>query len=119
MHKESALNLAQAYLFTHRPLEALRMLLVLQNKYRHDDRLDYYHLAYIKQGNSLDAHRTIDRIISDDGHETKHFLFHFLKAKLLVGNNDLTAAATHVEKALLQNPRFAKAVILKGVIATQ
>lgn len=117
-HKEAAVTIAQSYLFSNRTREALAMLDILRAKYPRDHRLDYYAaLAYIKSADMKKAHALVDGVLGQESRENNHFLFHFLKAKLLFLGNDLAGATTHINRALALNAHFVKGIVLKGVIA--
>lgn len=116
-HQEAALYLAQAYLFTGQITQALALLNPLSKKYPDHERVDYFiALCHLRNNDSKRAHRVIDAVLSEKARESKHFLFHFLKAKLLSTEEKLPAALTHSEKALIQHPRFSKGILLHGAL---
>lgn len=115
--EEAALNLGQAYLFSNRTHEALTILTQLQKKHPQNDRVDYFiALCHLQNSDTAHAHRTVDAALRNPTRASRRFLFHFLKAKLLISEGNTEKAEQHLEQALEQNPRFAKAIVIRGAL---
>lgn len=116
--KDIALLLAQSYLFCEQVEHALPLLKQLSTLYPHDNRIDYYTaLTLLKAHRLSEAQKLIDKVLSQETHEAKHFLFHFLNAKIAFLENNFSVAKKHIVRCLQDNPRFAKGIVLKAVIA--
>lgn len=117
-HKKNAQRLAQAYLFSNRLCAARDTFAALRAQYPHDDSFDYYAaVTAIKMEDFVGAHRIINHVLAQSGRESKHFLFHFLNAKIAFLSGKYDAAMTHVTTSLAFNSRFAKGMMLKAAIA--
>lgn len=116
--KDIALLLAQSYLFCEQVELALPLLKELATLYPQDNRIDYYTaLTLLKAHRLTEAQKLIDKVLSQEANETKHFLFHFLNAKIAFLENNFVTAKKHIERCLQENPRFVKGIVLKAVIA--
>jgi len=69
---------------------------------------------------SYDAAATcIDQVLANPRHQSKRFLFTFLKAKLLFVQHRFDEAEWAIDQTLAENPLFSKAIYLKNAIASQ
>lgn len=117
-HKESALYLAQSHLFCNNTEAALPLLKILRSLSPLDNRIEYYTaLTLIKAQRLTEAAAVIQSVLNQEAYEAKHFLFHFLNAKLSFLEADFATAEKHIARCLADNPRFAKGIVLKAVIA--
>lgn len=116
-HKKNAQRLAQSYLFTNQLPMARDAFAALQKQYPHDDSFDYYAaVTAIKMNDFATAQNTTSRVLSQETRENKHFLFHFLNAKMAFLSSDYDRALAHTTKSLAGHPRFAKGIMLKAAI---
>jgi predicted Zn-dependent protease len=119
-NKELAFLIAQAYLFLNKDHDGIALLETLRKHYPHDDRFDYFAaIAYTKTTDNQTAQKIIDAVLADSTKRTRHYLFHFLKAKYLFTSNQLDAALHEVTESLINNTSFAKGFFLKGAILEQ
>jgi tetratricopeptide (TPR) repeat protein len=114
------LNLAQAYLNTGKDATAERIFTGLAAKYPDNEHVAYFStLAYIK-GNQFDkAHKLIDACLANPTLKQKHFLFYFLRSKILVHQNRLPQALASVEKSLELFPRFDHGWLFRSMLLEQ
>ncbi|MDQ5890340.1 MAG: hypothetical protein QG604_214 [Candidatus Dependentiae bacterium] len=115
--KEAFFLIAQAYLFLHNTTNAIELLEKLMSLYPHDDRFDYFAtIAYTKINQPAKALTRIEAILARQEKRSKHYLFHFLKAKIAFAQSDFILAAEEAKKCLANNPSCAKAFFLLGGI---
>lgn len=73
-------------------------------------------LAYLNINQLEKGEKIIDTVLSNSALRQKHFLFHFLKSKVLVARNCLKEALVQVEKSIDLFPRFDKAHLFKAML---
>jgi tetratricopeptide (TPR) repeat protein len=114
------LNLAQAYLNTGKNTDSENIFTHLATKYPDNEHVAYFStLAYIKNNQFDKAHKLIDTCLANPTLKQKHFLFYFLRSKILIHQNKLTQALACVEKSLELFPRFDHGWLFRSMLLEQ
>ncbi len=114
------LTLAQSYLNTGKNTDAERIFTKLASQHPDNDHVAYFStLAYIKNNDFSKAHKLIDTCLANSALRQKHFLFYFLKSKVLVHQNKLPQALASIETSLKLFPRFDHGWLFKSMLLEQ
>lgn len=114
------LTLAQSYLNAGKNADADRIFTKLAAKYPDNDHVAYFStLAYIKSNDLSKAHKLIDTCLANSALKQKHFLFYFLRSKVLVHQNKLPQALASIETSLKLFPRFDHGWLFKSMLLEQ
>jgi len=118
--KDLAFLIAQAYLFLQKDTEGIALLEKLRALYPQDDLFDYFAaMAYVKKTRHQEALSIISKVLADPTKRSRHYLFHFLKAKYLFTCEQFDEALEEITASLINNPSFAQGFFLKGAILEQ
>ncbi|MFA5306577.1 MAG: tetratricopeptide repeat protein [Candidatus Babeliales bacterium] len=114
------LTLAQSYLNTGKNNDAERIFTKLAAQHPDNDHVAYFStLAYIKNNDLSKAHKLIDTCLANPALKQKHFLFYFLRSKILVHQNKLPQALVSIETSLKLFPRFDHGWLFKSMLLEQ
>ena len=111
---------AQSLLNTNNDQQAEKLLDKLKEKHPENEQVSYFLAAQgEKTGKLQKALETIDSFLTKNRRRSKIFLFHFLKAKILLkmGNHRLSLEA--INKSLEFFPKFDKAILFKALVLEQ
>jgi len=118
LNKEPLFLIAQSYLFTGKEQEAIALFSKLITAYPLDDWLYYFKaMAQTKSGDTAGAQKTIATALAQPAFASKHYLFHFLKAKAAVARNTIEEAEKELITCVHQNPSFAQGFFLLATLA--
>jgi tetratricopeptide (TPR) repeat protein len=114
------LILAQSYLSLQNDTQAEKIFKQLATKHPDNEQVAYFAtLAFLKQNDFAKADDLISRSLSNPMLKNRHFLFYFLKSKLLIQQNRLHEAVAAVEKSIQLFPKFERAWLLKSILFEQ
>jgi len=117
---EMQLIFAQSLLACDKDSKAEALFLNLSKTYPNNDQVAYYTaVTYMKQNQTKKALSYTQKCIENKNLKGRHFLFHFLKSKIFLQNNQLKEALAEINKSLELFPVFDKALLLKAILQQQ
>ncbi len=117
---EVGILIAQAYLFTNKENAAEKLFQKLSEKYPNNEYVAYYTIvSFLQQGKVAKALELIDKALDKKSFKTKHFLFYFLKSKILLQMGQPLKALELAEKSIKLYPKFEKVWLFKALISEQ
>jgi len=110
----------QSLLNTNRPQQAVTLLEKLRDKHPENLQIAYYlatqHARTNKHQRALE---TLNQIISSTKTKRRLFLFHYLKAKILLKTGQKHLALSAINTCLALSPQFLQAILFKGLLLEQ
>jgi tetratricopeptide (TPR) repeat protein len=117
---EMQLIIAQAFLNTDQDAKAEILFLKLVEKYPDDEQVAYYTaVAHLKNKQFDKGNKFIEKCLNNKNLKSKHFLFHFLKSKLYLQNNNPQKALCEIEKSIKLFPSFDRGWLFKAMLLEQ
>ncbi|MCK4517979.1 tetratricopeptide repeat protein [Candidatus Babeliales bacterium] len=111
---------AQSLLNTNNDQQAEKLLDRLKEKHPENEQVAYFSAAQHEKTNKLQkALETIDSFLAKNRRRSKIFLFHFLKAKILLKMGNHTQSLATIDKSLEFFPKFDKAILFKALVLEQ
>lgn len=120
LRKKLSLNLliAQSYLMTGNTQKAEEILEGLAEQYPNNQKLAYTIATFlIKQEKFDEALTRLNTYLENKKLSSKHFLFHFLKAKIYEHKHEIKEALKEVKKSITILPSFERGWMLRAVLA--
>jgi len=111
---------AQSLLNTSHDKQAEKLLHQLKNKYPTNERVAYYSATHSEKTNNLQkALDDISAFLKKTPLRTKHFLFYFLQAKILLKMKKVPESLRAINKCLTLHGRFDKGILFKALLLEQ
>ena len=111
---------AQSLLNTNRDKQAKSLLSDLKKKHKNNEQVVYYMAALSEKSNNLTkALADIDAFLSSTPRKTKHFFFHFLKAKIYLKMGNPAQSLASINASLRLFPKFDKGILFKALLLEQ
>ncbi len=114
------LMLAQSFLSLNQEAKAEKIFTKLGQQNPENEQVAYFSTVALMKNNQVDkALEIIEAALKKPSLKQKHFLFHFLKSKVLVQQGKYPQALASIEKSLEMFPRFNQGILLKAVLLEQ
>lgn len=114
------LILAQSYLESNQTAKSEELFAQLSKQHPDDEQVAYFAaISYLRNNQLENALKVTNQSLQNQAFKQKHFLFHFLSSKILIQQNKLAQALTHIEKSLELFPKFDRALLFKAVLQEQ
>ena len=114
------LMLAQSFLSLNQEAKAEKIFTRLGQQNPDNEQVAYFSTVALMKNNQLDkALKIIDTSLQKPSLKQKHFLFHFLKSKILVQQGKYPQALSSIETSLEMFPHFNQGILLKAVLLEQ
>jgi tetratricopeptide (TPR) repeat protein len=117
---EVQLIVAQALLSLNNDSEAENLFDELAEKYPDNEQVAYYTaVSFIKNNQNERALKFIDQVLKKPALKSKHFLFYFLKSKILMQMGRSQEALAVIKKSIELYPSFERGWLLKALLEEQ
>jgi tetratricopeptide (TPR) repeat protein len=114
------LIVAQSYLNTDMDTQAEKIFSELAQAHPDNEQVAYFATIAFLKNNQLDkANDFVDKCLQNQALRARHFLFHFLKSKILIQQNKNQEALVQIEKSLELYPRFDRGLLFKAILLEQ
>jgi len=114
------LMLAQSFLSLNQEAKAEKIFTRLGQQNPDNEQVAYFSTVALMKNNQMDkALQIIEASLQKASLKQKHFLFQFLKSKILVHQGKYPQALAAIEKSLEMFPRFNQGILLKAVLLEQ
>lgn len=114
------LAIAQSYLLINNIEQAEKIFADLAQSNPENEQVAYFAtMAFLKTNQLEKAQELIEKCLAKPSLRQKHFLFHFLHAKVCFQKNDLEQAKKSINSCLALSPKFSQALLFNAIVQEQ